>query len=293
MHKLILLQEITFKTSSPTDPDDAAYPRADTKIEAKDGVSLLKSLQASVTSRSVLRRAILSNIAMQIGPDCEISVSAYQLFKRQEPARSSYVWLGGEKAQIANGATTQVAEDTARTVEKPEIRKAYTFGGSQVVFTQEEQQELRKFGEPVIRVVGTRPLSALRFWDNIKQSTFVYPSEDIYVGSTRTFSAFQQQLLQQKKMALVWFIPRKNAAPVLSAMIGGEEKLDRDSQQKIPPGMWIIPLPAADDMRSLPETILNVATGPVIEEAREILLMLKLPGGRYDPSRYPNPCRFC
>lgn len=228
---------------------------------------------------------------LEIGPNFKISVTGYLLFKRQEPARSSYVWLGGEKPQIAKGVTTQIADDTARTVEKWEIRKAYKFGGEQVSFTVDEQQALKNFGDPVIRIIGFKPLSALPFWTNMKHPTFIYPSEEGYVGSTRVFSALHQKLLKDEKMALVWFIPRKNAAPALAAMIPGAEKVDEDGVQRFPPGMWIIPLPFADDVRQNHETILNVAPIPLIDQMRAVIQQLQLPKAQYDPLKYPNPCK--
>lgn len=236
------------------------------------------------------RRALFSNIPLELGPNLKISVNGYLLLKRQEPARSCYVWLGGETPQIARGTTTLMADDTGRTVEKPQIRKAYKFGGEQVSFTIEEQQALRNFGDPVIRIVGFKPLSALPIWANVKHPSFIYPSEEDYIGSTRIFSALHQKLLKDEKMAVVWFIPRKNATPALAAMIAGAEKVDENGVQKVPPGMWIIPLPFADDVRENPESTMNVAPEPLIDSMRMVIQQLQLPKAVYDPSKYPNPC---
>lgn len=236
---------------------------------------------------------MFSNIPFEIGPDFKISVNGYLLFKRQEPSRSCYVWLGGEQPQIVQGVTTQIADDTARTVDKSEIRKAYKFGGDQISFSTEEQQTLRNFGDPIIRIIGFKSLSALPFWANVKHPTFIYPSEADYVGSTRVFSALHQKLLRDKKVALVWFIPRKNAAPVLGAMIASEEKLDENDIQKFPPGMWIVPLPYADDVRQNPETTLNVAPEALIDRMRMVIQQLQLPKAVYEPLKYPNPCKLC
>lgn len=200
------------------------------------------------------------------------------------------MWLGGEQPQIANGVTTLLADDTAREVEKWEIRKAYKFGGEQISFTQEEQKSLRDFGDPVIRIIGFQPHSALPFWASMKHPTFLYPSEEDFVGSTRVFSALHQTLLKQKKMAIVWFIPRRNAAPVIAAMIPGEEKLDGHGIQMIPAGMWILPLPFADDIRQSPETNHLTAPDPLVDKMRTVIQQLQLPKGQYDPQRYPNPC---
>lgn len=182
-----------------------------------------------------------------------------------------------------------MADDTAQAVEKDDIRKAYKFGGEQVTFSTEEQQALRNFGDPVIRIIGFKPLAALPIWANVKHPTFIYPSEEDYIGSTRVFSALHQKLLKDEKMALVWFIPRKNSTPTLSAMIAGAEKIDENSVQKVPPGMWIIPLPYADDVRQNPESTMNVAPEPLIDTMRAVIQQLQLPKAVYDPTKYPNP----
>ncbi|KAF5863084.1 ATP-dependent DNA helicase II subunit 1 [Aspergillus alliaceus] len=282
--------DIIYK-ASPSDPDAPAYLQTDSKTSpaAGDGISLLTTLLSGIHSRSVPRRAHFSNMPLELGPNFKISISGYLLFKRQEPARNSFIWLGGENPQIVKGVTTQIADDTARTVEKGEIKKAYKFGGDQVTFTPEEIKALRNFGDPVIRIIGFKPLSSLPFWANVKHPFFIYPSEEDFVGSTRVFSALQQTLLRDKKAALVWVIARKNAGPVLGAMIAGEEKVDETGIQKFPPGMWIIPLPFADDVRQNPETALHVAPEPLIDQMRLIVQQLQLPKASYDPLKYPNP----
>jgi ATP-dependent DNA helicase 2 subunit 1 len=287
---LITVQDIIYKIS-PNDPEAPAFNPAGTQVPAAggDGISLLNSLLSSISSKSVPRRALFSNVPLEFGPNLKISVTGYLIFKKQEPARSCYIWVGGEKPQIAKGTSTHIADDTARTVEKWEIRKAYKFGGEQVSFTAEEQQTLRHFGDPVIRIIGFKPMSALPIWASTKHPTFIYPSEEDYVGSTRVFSALYQKLLNDQKIALVWFISRRNAAPVLAAMLPGAEKLDENGSQTLPPGMWILPLPFADDIRQNPETDLVVAPEPLIDQMRTVVQQLQLPKAQYDPRKYPNP----
>ena len=225
----------------------------------------------------------------EIGPGFRISVKGYIIFKRQEPKRSCYIWLEGEKPQIATSVTNQLAEDNSRPVEKVEIKKAYKFGGEQITFTPEEVSSLRNFGDPGIRIIGFKPQSMLPFWANYKPSTFIYPSEDDYVGSTRVFAALHQKLLKDDKMAVAWFIARKNASPVIAAIIPGAEKLDDNGNQVMPPGMWLCPLPFADDIRQNPETTLIRTPEPLIDRMREIIQQLQLPKAVYDPKKYPNP----
>ncbi|KAL2043832.1 hypothetical protein N7G274_003352 [Stereocaulon virgatum] len=281
--------DIVYNTR-PTDPE-APAPIFGTAAptSTSDGISLLRSLLSSINSKAVARRALFSSVPLEIGPGFRISVKGYIIFKRQEPKRSCYIWLEGEKPQIATGTTTQIADDTARTVDKVEIKKAYKFGGEQITFTPEEVSQLRHFGDPGIRIIGFKPQSMLPFWANTRPSTFIYPSEDDYVGSTRVFSALQQKLLKDKKMALAWFIARKNASPVIAAILPGAEKQDDNGAQIIPPGMWLWPLPFADDIRQNPDTNLIRAPEPLIDSMRTVIQQLQLPKAIYDPRKYPNP----
>ena len=284
------LQDIIYNAtpSDPSAPAPLTPPNA--PASAKDGITLLNSLLSSINSKAVARRALFSNLPLEIGPGFRISVKGYIIFKRQEPKRSCYVWLNGEKKQIATGVTTQMAEDTARVIEKVEIKKAYKFGGEQIAFTPEELLALRHFGDPGIKIIGFKPLSMLPIWASLKPSTFIYPSEDDFVGSTRVFSALQQKLLKDRKMGVAWFVARKNATPQIAAILPGAEKLDENGAQVVPPGMWIIPLPFADDIRQNPETNLIRAPDSLIDLMRNVVQQLQLPRARYDPSKYPNPC---
>ncbi|KAH0565533.1 ATP-dependent DNA helicase II subunit 1 [Trichoglossum hirsutum] len=274
--------------SSPAELDEPISTAAAITSTTGNGISLLNSLLSSINSKAVARRALF-NLPLEIGPGFKISVKGYIFFKRQEPARSCYVWLNGERAQIAKGITMQMSEDTARHVEKSEITKAYKFGGEQVAFTPEEVKDLRYFGDPVIRIIGFKPLSMLPIWASLKQSTFIYPTEEDVIGSTRVFSALHQKLLKDEKMGIVWFVARKNAAPVIAAMIPGTERLGEHKEQVMPPGMWLVPLPYADDIRRNPETTMVMSPDSLIDKMRVVVQQLQLPKGQYNPEKYPNP----
>ena len=217
-------------------------------------------------------------------------MSGYIIFKRQEPKRSCYIWLDGETPRFAFGHTSRTEADTSRPVAKTELRKAFKFGGQSVLFTPEELTSLRSWGDPVIRILGFKPLSMLPIWANIRPSTFIYPSEEDYVGSARTFSALHQTLLKKQKMGLVWFLARRTATPVIAALLPGPEKQGEQGEQTFPPGLWICPLPFADDIRANPEINMDLRAPDILKDKmREVVQQLQLPKAVYAPSRYPNP----
>lgn len=228
---------------------------------------------------------------MEIAPGLRISVKGYNVLHRQTPARTCYIWLDGDKPQIAAGETTRVAEDSTRTVEKNEIKKAYRFGGEYVYFTPEESKPLRDFGPPVIRIIGFKPRSFISAWASVKKSTFIFPSEEDYVGSTRVFTALWRKLLQDGKIGIAWCIVRANAQPMLAALVPSKKQTeDGSGTPYLPSGLWIYPLPFADDLRE------NKAPSDACQSSDElktrmrvVIQQLQLPKAMYNPTKYPNP----
>ncbi|EXJ83876.1 ATP-dependent DNA helicase 2 subunit 1 [Capronia coronata CBS 617.96] len=303
----LFYNDIIYK-SSPSDPEAIAYNPASmvggdgSKLVAgsNDGISLLQSLLSNIASKVTPKRALFSSVPLELAPNFRISVKGYLLYKHQKPSRSCYIYLGGERPQIVTGYTEQVAFENSKPIQKTEIRKAYTFGGQKITFSDEEVKQLRNFGDPVIRIIGFKPMSRLPLWANIKNSTFIYPSEEDYVGSTRVYSALHQKLFDDELFALTWFVPRRNATPVMAAMIPTLPAEDIDGMTSVagmsatgaPQGLHLIPLPFADDVRQNPPTTHEKPLGApkeLIAAMRPIVQQLNLPKGMYDPSKYPNP----
>ncbi|KAK5108776.1 hypothetical protein LTR62_007836 [Meristemomyces frigidus] len=281
-------------SATPSDPDAPAPLTTDIKAAsstAKDGISLLQSLLSSVQSRAPPRRAMFSGMPFEIGPGFKISVKGFILIKRQEPKRTSYIYLppDSEKPQIVTGLGQLIADDTARSVEKTEVRRAYKFGGETVSFSEEELAKVKNFGDPVIRIIGFKPMSMLPIWAQLHQNYFIYPSEEDFVGSSRVFSALHQKLLKDQKMAVAWFIARRNAKPVLAALLPGREQRNDEGEQLMPPGIWVKQLPFADDIREPPETEIVKSPDSLTDAMRTIVQQLQLPKAIYDPYKYSNP----
>lgn len=229
---------------------------------------------------------------LELGPGLRISVKGYNVIHKQAPARSCYVWLDDEKAQIAVGHTAHVADDSARTLESLDVKKAYKFGGEYVFFEEDEiKKKIKAFEDPIIRVIGFKNRSLLKPWASLKKSIFIFPSEEGFVGSTRVFSALWQKLLKSNKMGIAWHIARKNANPQLVAIIPSKSQSDKSSgTQFLPAGLWLYPLPSVDDLREGPELKGVVqTTEDLTKRMNEVVSQLQLPGANYNPMKYPNP----
>lgn len=182
-----------------------------------------------------------------------------------------------------------------QTVERGEMKKAYKFGsgGDFVYFKPEELEQIKHFEAKCLRIIGFKPRSMLPPWAAVKKSAFIFPTEADVVGSTRVFSALWRKLLDSKKMAIAWYIARKNAVPQIVAILPSKKPSDEASgTQSLPAGLWLYPLPFVDDMRDL--TTLKgqpvvTASNELVDQMRIIVENLQMPKGAYDPSKHPNP----
>ena len=121
----------------------------------------------------------------------------------------------------------------------------------QVFYTSEELRSLRTFDlEPSIKLLGFKDRSELVFEDNVRHSLFIYPDEETYAGSRRTFTALLSSMVKKGKFGLVRALTRRNASPSFCALLpqeGGESEGWAE-----PSGFHLITLPFADDIRAAP-----------------------------------------
>lgn len=176
--------------------------------------------------------------------------------------------------------------------------------------TAEEVRSLRSLDlEPGLKLLGFKDRSELAFEDNVRHSIFVYPDEDMYAGSRRTFTALLSSMVKKGKIGLVRALTRKNASPSFCALLPQEEGEGEGWAE--PSGFHLIPLPFADDIRAAPveegfrgrppyslthrrSISLSCANGltagdELIGAAKSIVSKLALRNSTYPPDSYPNP----
>lgn len=70
-----------------------------------------------------------------------------------------------------------------------------------------------------IKVIGFQDSLTLNFDHNVKHSYFIYPDEEAYIGSTRTFTALLRNLLDKDKIGITRCVYRKGSSPLMCAMV--------------------------------------------------------------------------
>lgn len=141
--------------------------------------------------------------------------------------------------------------------------------------------------EPGLKLLGFKDRSELAFEDNIRHSTFIYPDEDTYAGSRRTFVALLSSMVKKGKIGIVRTLTRRNAAPAFCALLPQEES--QGGMWAEPSGFYLIPLPYADDIRAAPIEEGFRAGKELVDVAKAFISKLALRNGTYPPDSYPNP----
>ncbi|KHJ31707.1 putative subunit of the telomeric ku complex [Erysiphe necator] len=270
--------------------DNAMMPSKDLNPDEDDSISFLNKLVSDISSKKVAKQALFSGLPFEIGPGFQISINGYNILHKQNIAKNFWVYDGGEELQIAQIEGGMMTDDTAVPINQADITRAYKFGGTQVYFASKEEKMIRFFESPILRILGFKSKYEIPIWMSMSKSIFIYPSEEKVVGSSRVFSALWKKLLTSEKVGIAWYIPRVNASPSIVAIVPSKQLESNTGKQIVPAGLWLHTIPYCDDVRETP-SILPPFTAPdvLIDEMRNIIRQLQLPGGIYDPWKYPNP----
>jgi len=160
---------------------------------------------------------------------------------------------------------------------------------AQISFSSEEIKALRQFGcLPGLSLLGFKDRTTVHFYENIKHAYFLYPSDLEHPGSKRTFSALLTSMLSKNKVALCLFLPRENAIPHFAVLLPQAEELDSEGRQRVPPGMHLITMPYADDIREPPHASSLSANSDEVAAASKVIESFHR-RDPFNPDVFPNP----
>ncbi|THU73084.1 hypothetical protein C4D60_Mb04t19080 [Musa balbisiana] len=131
-----------------------------------------------------------------------------------------------------------------------------------VQFSKDQILEVKKVSNSHLRLLGFKPLDCLKDYHNLRPSTFIFPTDEEVIGSTRIFIALYQSMLRLKRFAFAFY--GKSSNPRLVALVAQDEIISSSGQVE-PPGMHMIYLPYSDDIRHVEEACRLHRTDDAIE----------------------------
>ncbi|XP_030711660.1 X-ray repair cross-complementing protein 6 isoform X1 [Globicephala melas] len=245
--------------------------------------SKLKDLLRKVRAKET-RKRVLYRLKLKLNKDVALTVGIYNMV--QKALKPSPVRLYRETNEPVKTKTRTFNVNTGSLLLPSDTKRSQTYGSRQIVLEKEETEELKRFDEPGLILIGFKPLIMLKKHHYLRPSLFVYPEESLINGSSTLFSALLTKCLEKEVMAVCRYTPRQNVPPCFVALMPQEEELDDQKIQVTPPGFQLIFLPYADDKRKVPFTEKVMANPEQIDKMKAIVQKLRF---KYRSDGFENP----
>ncbi|EFB16518.1 hypothetical protein PANDA_019481, partial [Ailuropoda melanoleuca] len=260
--------------STAEDEDLGVHFEESSKLE-----DLLRKVRAKETRKRVLQR-----LKFKLSKDIALTVGMYNMV--QKAFKPPPVRLYRETNEPVKSKTRTFNVNTGSLLLPSDTKRSQNYGNRQIVLEREETEELKRFDEPGLILIGFKPLIMLKKHHYLRPSLFVYPEESLVNGSSTLFSALLTKCLEKEVMAVCRYTPRQNIPPYFVALLPQEEELDDQKIQLTPPGFQLVFLPYADDKRRVPFTEKVLANPEQIDKMKAIVQKLRF---NYRSDSFENP----
>ncbi|XP_039092435.1 X-ray repair cross-complementing protein 6 isoform X2 [Hyaena hyaena] len=245
--------------------------------------SKLEDLLRKVRAKETKKR-VLCSLKLKLSKDTALTVGIYNLV--QKAFRPPPVRLYRETNEPVKTKTRTFNVNTGSLLLPSDTKRSQIYGNRQIVLEKEETEELKRFDEPGLILIGFKPLIMLKKHHYLRPSLFVYPEESLVNGSSALFSALLTKCLEKEVMAVCRYTPHRNTPPYFVALLPQEEELDDQKIQVTPPGFQLVFLPYADDKRKVPFTEKVMANSEQIDKMKAIVQKLRF---NYRSDAFENP----
>ncbi|XP_027447596.1 X-ray repair cross-complementing protein 6 isoform X1 [Zalophus californianus] len=260
--------------STAKDEDLGVHFEESSKLE-----DLLRKFRAKETKKRVLCR-----LKLKLSKDIALTVGMYNMV--QKAVKPPPVRLYRETNEPVKSKTRTFNVNTGSLLLPSDTKRSQNYGSRQIVLEKEETEELKRFDEPGLILIGFKPLMLLKKHHYLRPSLFVYPEESLVNGSSTLFIALLTKCLEKEVMAVCRYTPRRNIPPYFVALLPQEEELDEQKIQVTPPGFQLVFLPYADDKRKVPFTEKVVANPEQIDKMKAVVQKLRF---NYRSDSFENP----
>lgn len=243
----------------------------------------LEELQKRVRAREMQKRA-QSRITFSLGDDMNVAVGIYVLARTAR--KPSAVKLYRDTNEPVRTKTRLFHAQNGSLLLPSDTKKAQVYGNKQIVMEKDEVDEIKKFDDPGLVLMGFKPMDRLKLHHHIRPSLFVYPEEEQVTGSSCVFTALLQRCSERNLFALCKLTSRRNTPPRFVALVPQTEDVDNSQVQVAPPGFHAIFLPYADDIRTLDVHECPTASDEQVNKMKEIVHKLRF---KYRSDAFENP----
>uniref|UniRef100_A0A8C2KH40 DNA helicase n=1 Tax=Cyprinus carpio TaxID=7962 RepID=A0A8C2KH40_CYPCA len=243
----------------------------------------LEDLQKRVRAKELKKRS-QSRLTFSLGEGVNLAVGVYVLARTA--TKPSAVKLHRDTNEPVRTKTRYFHAHNGGILLPNDMKRAQVYGKKQIVMEKDEVDEIKKFDDPGLVLMGFKSMERLKLHHHIRPALFIYPEEEQISGSSCVFTALLLKCSEKNVFALCRYIPRRNTPPRFVALVPQREELDQSQTQATPPGFNVIFLPFADDIRTLDAHVGPTASDEQVDKMKEIVHKLRF---KYKSDAFENP----
>ncbi|XP_077932808.1 X-ray repair cross-complementing protein 6 isoform X3 [Halichoerus grypus] len=141
---------------------------------------LLRKVRAKET-----RKRVLCRLKLKLSKDLALTVGIYNMV--QKAVKRPPVRLYRETNEPVKSKTRTFNVNTGSLLLPSDTKRSQNYGSRQIVLEKEETEELKRFDEPGLILIGFKPLILLKKHHYLRPSLFVYPEESLVNGFQLVF----------------------------------------------------------------------------------------------------------
>lgn len=205
-----------------------------------------------------------------------------QLVLTTSQTKLTSVKLNRKTNSAVKPVTRLLCDYTGAHLDEFDVKTYLEVGGhnERAYLRREEMKTLKAWTcAPGLAVLGFLPRAWLRPWFAVRAPYFIYPDEEGLRGSTAAFVAVHRAMIDRNQIGLARLVRNASAQPKIVALLAQEEEVDEDGTQLEPPGIHVLVLPFADDIRELPlQPPPPPPSDEAVEAAVDVVKRMDLPG---------------
>lgn len=197
--------------------------------------------------KRMFKKRIVRKINFLIANGLSIELNTYALIRPTVPG--AITWLDSVTNRPLKAERSFFCADTGALLQES-TKHVQIYKNETIKLSVDELSKIKRISTGNLRLLGFKPLSCLKDYHNLRPSTFLFPSDEDIIGSTRLFIALHRSMLRLKRFGVAFY--GSSSRPQLVALVAQEEIIIAGGQVE-PPGMHMIYLPYSDDIRDIEE----------------------------------------
>ena len=235
----------------PANSDDDLDGGNENILSIEQCTDRLRELTKRIRQKEIKKRT-LGRCPFYLTNNTKIYMNVYSSIKKSYKGKIYNV--DAKTNKLLKGVNSIICKDSGAELYPEQVGTYQLYGNKKIIFSKEEMNKIKFLEEPGMKLMGFKSIDSIKPYYNIRESYFIYPNELFSNGSGKLVDALIKQMANKKKCAIVKFVAREGSTVKFCALFPQQEQYDEDYFQT-PPGLNMIVLPWADDIRSNSEIL--------------------------------------